>query len=936
MVRVSTTGSTTPRPADTVPPGLPGLDPRYSHVLTDARGASWHYLDNGPELAARLGPGAEPVGTVLAVHGNPTWSYLWRRLVTDAVAAAAEGRPAWRVVAVDQLEMGLSERSGEHRPLARRVADLGAFTDALGLAGPVVTLGHDWGGVVSLGWAVDHPDLLAGVALLNTAVHQPHDAPVPAPLRLALAGPVHRLGTRTTRAFLETTLALARPRLPHDVAQAYRLPYLTAGERDGVEGFVADIPVDDRHPSAPELARVAAGVADLKVPAVLLWGPHDPVFSDRYLDDLARRLPHAHVHRFADAGHLVAEDADWTPAVLGWLGSLGSLGPLPGVRPAEGSASSGTDAFTGPRGPSTSGLTSVPELPDPSASSTTSPSAGADVRSQGSSPSASSFVPLWAGLDDRADDPGPAVLDMTADGADGRPLTVSWRALDRQVRRIAAGLHGIGVRRGDRVSLLVEPGPTLTALVYACLRIGAVVVVADAGLGVRGLTRAERGAWPRFVVAQTKGLAAARALGWPGVRISADPLAPAVRRALGVAHELVDVARAGEGHELPPEPGPQDEAAVLFTSGSTGPAKGVVYSHARLSALRDALAAHFDVGPETGLVTGFAPFALLGPALGTRSVTPRMDVSSPRTLTARAVADAVRASDARIVFLSPAAILNVVATADALDDAGRAALARVRTFLSTGAPISAELLGSAAELMPSAAAHTPYGMTECLLVTDITLDGIRDAAAAPDDGVCVGRPVGGGEVLVSALDDDGAATGEPSAAPGVLGEVVVRAGHLKERYDRLWLTDLAAERDTPPGRWHRTGDVGHLDDQGRLWIEGRLAHVLRTVDGPLAPVGPEQHVERVPEVRRAAVVGVGPAGVHQPVAVVETVAGARRPGLAPDALAAAARAASPVPLAAVLVVPRMPTDVRHNSKIDRARLAAWADRVLTGGRVGAP
>jgi acyl-coenzyme A synthetase/AMP-(fatty) acid ligase len=347
------------------------------------------------------------------------------------------------------------------------------------------------------------------------------------------------------------------------------------------------------------------------------------------------------------------------------------------------------------------------------------------------------------------------------------------------------------------VSLLVEPGPTLTALVYACLRIGAVVVVADAGLGARGMTRAQRGAWPKFVVAQRKGLAAARALGWPGARISADPLPRGARTALGVAHELVDVARAGEGAPLPPEPGPGDEAAVLFTSGSTGPAKGVVYTHAQLAALRDALAAHFDVGPDTGLVTGFAPFALLGPALGTRSVTPVMDVSAPATLTARAVADAVRASDARIVFLSPAAILNVVATADELDPRDRAALARVRTFLSTGAPISAELLGLASDLMPAATAHTPYGMTECLLVTDVTLDGIRAASSAPDDGVCVGRPVAGGEVLISALDDDGAATGEPSPAPGVLGEVLVRAPHLKERYDRLWLTDLAETAGIP-------------------------------------------------------------------------------------------------------------------------------------------
>ncbi|PFG44807.1 acyl-CoA synthetase (AMP-forming)/AMP-acid ligase II [Isoptericola jiangsuensis] len=976
----------TTRTASPVPPGLPGLDVRFSHVLTvpaarraslkvrhgapdpdvqrrstveDGDDVEWHHLDNGPVLAAH---GITPVGTVLAVHGNPTWSYLWRDVVALATdraleAAAATGEHpgavpgAWRVVAVDQLDMGLSARTGRRRTLADRVGDLGAFTDALGLDGPVVTLGHDWGGVVSLGWAVDHPEQLAGVALLNTAVHQPDGVPIPAPLRLALARGVHRLGTSTTRAFLETTLALARPRLPHDVADAYRLPYRTAADRAGIEQFVADIPATADHPSRTELDRVAAGVARLTVPALMLWGPHDPIFSDRYLDDLVHRLPHARVHRFAGAGHLVAEDVDVAGPVLDWLGTAVGPGAVVGSPASPGVARA--DAFTGPGGPSTSGLTSAPATSDPAGSDAAVASglglgaAGDDLTSGTAGPGDEStsavvdgadpagFRPMWAGLDERAASSTagePAVLDQSGSG----PASVSWRALDRQVRRIAAGLHGIGVRRGDRVSLLVQPGPTLTALVYACLRIGAVVVVADAGLGVKGLTRAQRGAWPGYLVGQTKALAAARAFGWPGVRISADPLDPVVRRALGVDHELVDVARAGDVLDLPPEPGPDDEAAVLFTSGSTGPAKGVVYTHARLAALRDALARHFDVGPDTGLVTGFAPFALLGPALGTRSVTPDMDVSAPRTLTARAVADAVTASDARIVFLSPAAILNVVDTAGGLDADDRDALGRVETFLSTGAPISEALLTSAQQLMPGATPHTPYGMTECLLVTDVTLDGVRAAAAAPDAGVCVGRPVGGGRVLVSALDDSGAAVGTPSDIPGVLGEVLVSAPHLKERYDRLWLTDVAAERDTPPGHWHRTGDVGHLDADGRLWIEGRLAHVLVTADGPLAPVGPEQGVERAEGVRRAAVVGVGPAGVQQAVAVVETVPPARRPGLAPDDVAADVRASSPVPLAAVLVLPQMPTDVRHNSKIDRARLAAWASGVLAGGGVGEP
>jgi acyl-coenzyme A synthetase/AMP-(fatty) acid ligase/pimeloyl-ACP methyl ester carboxylesterase len=889
------------------PAGLPGLDPRFSRLLTvpgrglDAgRSRVWHHLDTGPHLAEL---GIMTAGTILAVHGNPTWSYLWRGIVAETVRAAEAGRPAWRVVAVDQLDMGVSERTGLHRPLAQRVSDLAAFTEALALDGPVVTLGHDWGGVVSLGWAVDHGRSLAGVAMLNTAIHHPEGVPIPAPLRLAGARGMLAASTVHTTAFLDTTLALASPSLDASVKDAYRAPYRTADRRAAIGGFVADIPVGHGHESFAELERIAAGVARLDVPALMLWGPNDPIFSDRYLDDLVDRLPHADVHRFEGASHLVAEDRPYAAAVIDWLDD-------------NGARLSGLDD--------------------------SSPRAAAARPS--TSPDAAPFVPLWRGLDERRTDDAIAVIDMAPRGRD-TPLRVSWRQLDDRVRRIAAGLHRIGVRKGHRVSLLVPPGPTLTAVIYACLRIGAVVVVADAGLGVKGLTRAVRGSWPDFVIGETLGLTAARSLGWPGVRISAAVLPRAARAALGVSYTLAEIVERGTDAPIPAPPGPDDEAAILFTSGSTGPAKGVVYTHGQLSALRDTLAGHFDIGADTGLVTGFAPFALLGPALGTHSVTPDMDVSAPRTLTASAVAASVRASAGRIVFLSPAAILNVVATADALTDADREALAGVRTFLSTGAPIGEQLLASAAALMPNATPHTPYGMTECLLVTDVTLDGIRAASDAPDDGVCVGRPIGSNRVLVSALDAAGKATGEPSAEPGVLGEIVVSAPHLKDHYDRLWLTDRVAEYGTPSAadtddgsaeRWHRTGDVGHLDADGRVWVEGRLPHVIVAAAGPIAPVGAEQDIERIDGVRRAAVVGVGPEGLRQAVAVVETVPATARPGLAAPELASAIRASTSLPIVAVLAVPQLPTDIRHNSKIDRTRLSVWAERTLSGGKPTAP
>jgi acyl-coenzyme A synthetase/AMP-(fatty) acid ligase len=341
--------------------------------------------------------------------------------------------------------------------------------------------------------------------------------------------------------------------------------------------------------------------------------------------------------------------------------------------------------------------------------------------------------------------------------------------------------------------------------------------------------------------------------------------------------------------------------------------------------MRDTLTG-FGLTGDAAIVAAFAPFALFGPALGAASAIPDMRVTAPRTLTAAALAEATAAVGASAVFASPAALRNVVATGPALDDRQRTALEGVTLLLSAGAPVPAALLLQARELMPKAEPHTPYGMTEVLPVTDVTLDEILDAG--PGDGVCVGRPLPGVRIAVAPLDAAGVPAEEPAETPGVTGEIMVAAPHTKDRYDALWLTERHSARN--PG-WHRTGDVGRIAEDGRLWVQGRLAHILVTPAGVLTPVGVEQRVESVPQVGRAAVVGVGPAGRAQVVVVVETLPPVPRPGLAEPELTEAVRAATDTPVAAVLAVPALPTDIRHNSKIDRTRLAGWAARVLAGG-----
>jgi len=658
--------------------------------------------------------------------------------------------PEHRIIAPDHLSMGYSEQVPMRR-YHERVADVADLLCALGVEGPVWLVAQDWGGALAMGFATTFPHRVSGMVLSNTGIAVPSGRRAPRLIKVAASHGLHKLTTQTTSLFVWGTSRLPGRTLTRGQRNALAAPYRSRKRRRGVGEFVADVPFSETHPSYGAIATVADLLPSLTIPVRLVWGARDPVFNDDFAEDLRGRFHNVELHRIADAGHLAVLETSIAPIVESAI--------------------------------------STQQLIEQSI----------EVEAT----SVSSVEPLWSRISQAhgigvAHRIGVAISDAAANE------TVTNDQFDQRVAAFAKGLYDRGVKLGDRVAILIPPGIDLIASVYACWRIGAVTVIADRGLGLKGLRSAVRSAHVNHVLGPRKAQVVAHMLRWaPGAsRINVKSLA-----ALPSAIRLNDL-------QLTP-PLPDHPAAVLFTSGATGPAKGVRYSHRQLCAQRDALQGVYNIAPDDRFVAAFAPFALFGPALGITTGLADMDVTSPSTLTASALDAACRRIDATMVFASPAALANVVATATQ----SLHSLRKVRIIMSAGAPVPVATLEAMSLLCPDAELHTPYGMTEVLPVADVEL---RERVALGDGrGVCVGRPVDGCEVMVVSSEDAKSLT--PFAA-GVTGEILVCAPWMSSGYDRLWHTEHVARPVVAHGEilrvWHRTGDVGHIEATGNIWIKG--------------------------------------------------------------------------------------------------------------------
>jgi len=524
----------------------------------------------------------------------------------------------------------------------------------------------------------------------------------------------------------------------------------------------------------------------------------------------------------------------------------------------------------------------------------------------------------------------PDQVAMRCPGRNGAyEVELTYAQLDARSDAIAAGLARRGIVRGTRAVVMVRPTPEFFLVMFALFKAGAVPVLVDPGIDRRALKQCLDEAQPEAFIGIPLALLAKALLGWAKsarVRITTG------RRAWLADATLGDVERDGAG-TLFEAGGPQladtrpdDVAALLFTSGSTGVPKGVVYRHrhfiAQIAMLGDAF------GIEAGGIDlpTFPPFALFDPALGLTSIIPDMDPTRPAKADPRKLHAAIKRFGITQLFGSPA-LMRVLA------EHGEP-LPTVKRVTSAGAPVPPEVVSKMLELLPpDAQLWTPYGATECLPVAVIEgreLLTLRERTES-GSGTCIGRPVPPNDVRIIAIDDEPIADWwQATLVPdGVVGEITVAGPSATDAYfNRDAQTRLAKIREGDR-IVHRMGDLGWFDGEGRLWFCGRKSQ--RVVVDAVTTLCTEQ-VEPVfnahPDVARSALVGVGPKGAQRPVLCVELRPGAGRrewPRIQRELRRMADGLVHTAKVDAFLHYPKpFPVDIRHNAKIGREKLAAWA------------
>ena len=498
----------------------------------------------------------------------------------------------------------------------------------------------------------------------------------------------------------------------------------------------------------------------------------------------------------------------------------------------------------------------------------------------------------------------------------------SFQQLDRESDAAARVFHAEGIARGTRTLLAVRPGHDLIVAMFGLLKLGAVPIAIDPGMGLKAYLGCVQHARPNALVA-------VRAAHW--LSLLPLPAFDAIERrvAVGGRRWRGQLAQCTSTEVRPLATVTADDpAAILFTSGSTGVPKGVAYTHGMFDAQIELVRSTYGIASGEVDMPMLPVFALFNPALGMTTVTPLLDPSRPASADPAPIVAALISEQVTNSFGSPAIWARI---ADHCERR-RLSLPHLRRLLIAGAPVPDGLLERLRRLAPRAELHTPYGATECLPVSTIEaserLASHREAARR-GEGTCVGRAVAGVEFRVIREVDGpiGTLAETTGCAPGEVGEIIATGPSVTRAYDGLPEATALAKIADGDRVWHRMGDLGSIGSDGLLRFFGRRAEKVRTAQGDLFTEAAEPAFRDHPDVARCALIALGRKAPFTPALVVEPKEG-RFPGNAGErekfvaalqALATGNAVARRVET--FIFQAKLPVDVRHNAKIHRLRLS---------------
>ena len=513
------------------------------------------------------------------------------------------------------------------------------------------------------------------------------------------------------------------------------------------------------------------------------------------------------------------------------------------------------------------------------------------------------------------------------------PTLITYGELEKEVDHCAYGLRRAGIDPGTRTILMVPVNKEFLVITFALLRIGAIPVMIDPGMGIMAMIKALSDVKAEAFI----GIPKAHLL-----RLIRPSVFRSVRSAVYSGFHLKGISKRlkihydDSGKKYPVYNAyPDEAAAIFFTSGSTGPAKGVVYTTGILSRQIQVTRSHFRIREDDIDLCTSHLLGLFAICHGISSVIADINMKKPASLDPARIIQNILDYNCTQMFGSPMVLTK-------LSEYGirkNVTLESLKRIISAGAPVHRTILDSFSRLLAvDAEIHTPYGATEALPVSDIMSSEIMHfdhSGGENENGICVGYPLAELTVRIISITDGEIPvwTKEIEVQVNTVGEIAVRGPWVTTTYFMKPLADRLAKINDPDGNgiWHRMGDLGRIDENGILWYYGRKSQRVITPEGTLLTIPCEAVFNKHRDVLRSALVGVpgNQPGQMRPVICIQLKKGSQRSGrLIQELKALAAGNMLTISINDILFFKEFPVDPRHNAKIIREKLAECAKRQL--------